>query len=206
MVGGIDAIGNQASPIALGCHSWAPLIKLAYPRLQKRVSLRRPILIVHSECQKGSQKRLAMFTSLGTALLVISILFPIIATCALGLRVRARHIKKVPLGLDDWTLFLGLMFAYMDNFTVAYGVYNSGFGVPQNKIMGKIQVAFGKVMSLISTSNDLLSNVSFQVGSFHRNAMLASCDGDDQSLNLTALSANIRYQTLSLCGACAYCH
>ena len=145
-----------------------------------------------------------MFTSLGTALLVISILFPIIATCAFGLRIRARAIKGVPLALDDWTLFLGLIFAYMDNFAVAYGVCNSDLGIPQNQIMGEAQIAFGKVMSL--TSNGLSSNVSFQVGSFHRNAMLASCDGDDQSRNPAALSTNLRYQTLSLCGACTYCH
>lgn len=102
-----------------------------------------------------------MVTQLGVSLVVTGILFPIIAACFIGLRFWARSLKgRFGVGIDDWMAVLGWIFACMLSFVAVYGVYHSGFGLPQTEVKGEVQIAFGKVGSgSVSSRNTYLTSV-----------------------------------------------
>ncbi|EMR71348.1 putative integral membrane protein [Eutypa lata UCREL1] len=69
-----------------------------------------------------------MYSSYSVAAAVCSCVFPTLAIIAVGLRLKARLLQKLKLGLDDWLTIAALALAISYCCLVLYGSFNAGIG------------------------------------------------------------------------------
>ncbi|KAI1249468.1 hypothetical protein MGN70_009081 [Eutypa lata] len=99
-----------------------------------------------------------MYSSYSVAAAVCSCVFPTLAIIAVGLRLKARLLQKLKLGLDDWLTIAALALAISYCCLVLYGSFNAGIGqdlrfvlAPENwACADRMHLYFGVIVAHLS--------------------------------------------------------